>query len=108
MKKEDFDYLIKEQRYIGCIFRYGILTMLLLLDELEHEGNYEECDNIVNAIQYINKHMKDSELYQELPTQYNGKELQKLNEFNLHGSAGKVNETQICINMNAIKDEVEL
>ena len=87
-KKDEMLREVKENRYVGALFRYGVVPLTLLLDEYEQEGNYEECSIIFKAISFVNKHTfaEEDEL---LPTKYDSESLAKLkSQFNLFGFKG--------------------
>lgn len=101
--------LIKEQRYIGALFSYGVVPLLLLLDEYEEEGDFEECSMIYNAISYCNKHLKATEGYEELPTKYDSDSLSKLRvQFNLFGIKGDTAIGNMPYYVEEIKKRVKL
>lgn len=108
MREEKLKKLIKEQRYIESIFKYGIITTLLLLDEYEKEGNFEECSIIKSAIEYLNLHTKESKDFEEMPTTYDSEAFLKLSEFSLYGFKKEKGPIDIVINMNKIIEEVKL
>ena len=49
--------------YKNLILSYGIITILIVLQELEAKQNFEECQKIINAINSVNKYLEI-----ELPT----------------------------------------
>lgn len=65
MEDKEFSNIIKRQRYLGALFTYGFITLCYLIDKYEKEGNYEECQIIVNSIKEVNA---IREL--DLPTKY--------------------------------------
>ena len=102
-------YIIKEQRYIGFIFKYGIVTVLLLLEEHEQEENFEECEIIYKAVKYCNDHLKATTDYEQLPTRYAPDSLLKLKkEFNLFGFKGDNSINNIPHYIEDMKKEILL
>lgn len=94
--------IIKENRYVEALFRYGVVSLLLLLDEYEEEEDYQECEIIKKAIEYVNDNMENQE---KLPTIYDSKALSQLKDkFNLYGAKG----THSIEDIRAIKEMVEL
>lgn len=81
---------IKENRYVQALFAYGIIPLTLLLEEYEQQEDYEECEIICSAINYVNKytepHMDD-----KLPTRYSKDLVHQLkSEFNKYGFKGNI------------------
>ena len=96
---------IKENRYVQAIFRFGIVPLTLLLDEYEQESNFEECQIILNAINFVNQYT-DGE---KLPTKYDSKALSKLKEqFSLFGFKGNTAIKNIPYYIEEIKQMVLL
>lgn len=60
---------IKTNRYIGCIYSYGIWNVLMVLDYYEHKENYAECQCIYRAISEVNSLFRNTE---KLPTRLPG------------------------------------
>lgn len=54
-------------RYKECLFRYGFITLCYLIDKYENEENYEECQVIYDAIEYVSKH-SGRKMSTKLPT----------------------------------------
>src|SRR5690606_16588459 len=77
MSQKEFKKILKEQRYISALFRYGVVPLLMLLDEYEENNDFDECSRIYNAISFCNKHLKATEGYEELPTKYDSDSLSK-------------------------------
>ncbi len=101
--------IIKEQRYISALFSYGVVPLLLLLDEYEESGDFDECSRIYNAISFCNKHLKAAEGYEELPTKYDSESLSKLKkQFNLFGFKGDTAIGNIPYYIEEIKEMVKL
>lgn len=101
--------IIKEQRYIGALFSYGVVPLLMLLDEYEDKGDFEECSIIYNAISYCNRHLKSTEDYEELPTKYDSEALAQLKkQFNLFGFKGDTAIGNIPQYIEEIKEMVKL
>lgn len=101
--------LLKEQRYISALFKYGVVPLLLLLDEYEQDNNFEECERIFNAISYCNKHLKSTEDYEELPTKYDSNTLSNLKkQFNLFGLTGDTSIANMPYYVEEIKKIVKL
>lgn len=101
--------LLKEQRYINALFKYGVVPLLVLLDEYESENDFEECSRIFNVISYCNKHLKSTEDYEELPTKYSSDALAQLKkQFNLFGMTGDTAINNIPYYVEEIKQMVKL
>lgn len=99
---------IKRSRYIECIFRYGITPVLLLLQECENNENYEECQIILSAIEYINKNT-DGIVIEVLPTKYNPEIIVNLKkEFKKLGLTGNIAINNIPNYIEEIKNYVKL
>ena len=76
--------VLKEQRYVYCLFCWGVLPLLKLLEEYEQDCNYEECQIILNALNYINTHIDE----EKLPTRYSEEAIKDVkNEFEKWGIA---------------------
>lgn len=56
---------IKKNRYVECIYSYGIWNVLMVLDYYEHKENYVECECIYEAISEVNSLFRNTE---KLPT----------------------------------------
>ena len=73
------------QKYRSYIFSYGVLTLLYVLEHYEHIENFDECHNIVSAINQL----KIEHDLPELPTRRSDEFLKKVIEsykhFNLTG-----------------------
>lgn len=109
MSQKEVHKILKEQRYIGALFSYGVVPLLLLLDEYEEDGNFEECSIIYNAINYCNRHLKATEGYEELPTKYDSESLSKLKkQFNLFGFKGDTAIGNMPYYIEEIKEMVKL
>lgn len=109
MKKSEIKNILKEQRYIGAIFRYGVVPVLLLLDEYEENNDFEECNIIFSAISYMNQHLKGTQEYETLPTRYSTEELEKLKSaFNLFGLRRDTTIENFPIYIEEIKKMVKL
>lgn len=109
MSKEEVKKILKEQRYISALFSYGVVPLLILLDEYEENGDFEECSRIYNAISYCNKHLKSTTDYEELPTKYSSESLAQLKkQFNLFGFKGDVAIGNIPYYIEEIKKMVKL
>jgi hypothetical protein len=101
--------ILKEQRYISALFRYGVVPLLMLLDEYEENNDFDECSRIYNAISYCNKHLKDTTDYEELPTKYDSESLAQLRkQFNLFGFKGDTAIGNIPRYIEEIKEMVKL
>lgn len=56
-------------KYRKYIFNYGILSVLHVLKHYEEQENYEECAEIINAINYLNETL-DAELPSVITEEY--------------------------------------
>ena len=82
--------IIEEQYYINAINRYGIVPVLLLLEEYERENRFEECVLILKAIEYLNF------LGEDFPKRYSRELLFELKHtFYLYGFLGNTAEDLI-------------
>lgn len=98
---------IKEQRYVQALFRYGIVPLTLLLDEYEQDGNYEECQIIVDVINFVNKYTGEEDA-EKLPTKYDSEHLAKLRSaLNLFGFKGDIAIANTPYYIEEIKKLVE-
>lgn len=96
---------IKENRYVQAIFAYGIVPLLLLLDEYEAEENFEECAIIYDAIKFTNDYTEG----EKLPLKYNKNSLKKLKEdFSLYGFKGDIAIANMPYYIEQIKKMVKL
>jgi hypothetical protein len=96
MNSQDVIKIIKEQRYIGAIFSYGVVPVLLVMKDFEEKENFEECQIILNAINFMNKNLplEDNEIL--LPTKYNSKVLEDMkSKFQRFGFKGDVFQANI-------------
>lgn len=97
---------IKKNRYIGCIYSYGIYPVLLVLKEHEQSENYEECKCILSAITQMNKVMVDSD---PLPTILPNDYLERMRlSFELKGFTGNYAIINIPMYIEIIKKETTL
>lgn len=96
---------IKENRYVQAIFAYGVVPVLLLLEEYEDNQNFEECQIILDAIQFINTNLE----VEKLPLKYDATTLSKLREwFSLYGFSGDSAIENMPYYMSKIKEMVKL
>jgi hypothetical protein len=96
---------IKENRYIQAIFAYGVVPVLLLLEEYEDNENFEECQIILESITFINTNLEG----EKLPLKYDATTLSKLREwFSLYGFSGDSAIENMPYYMKKIKDLVKL
>lgn len=109
MESQEIKNLIKENRYVQAIFRYGIIPVTLLLQEYEEKEAFEECEIIYKAIYYMNKHLPLAEGETPLPTKYNKEALRDtLNEFQKYGYKGDIFKQNIPHYIEEIKKMITL
>lgn len=72
------------EKYRIQIFKYGILSLLFVLEHFEKEENYEECQNIIDAIR-----LQEERLDIKLFTVINEKTIQEvINSYKSFGLTG--------------------
>jgi fructose/tagatose bisphosphate aldolase len=80
--------------YKKYIFSYGIISVLIVLQELERRENFEECQKIIDTIKELN-----GVLEMELPTVITPESIEEVIktylEFNIKTNSDKVLQTSI-------------
>lgn len=79
----------RKDKYIKCINRYGVYTLLILLQEYEQQENYEECDHIYNAINEVNNDLK-SDLPTLLPDNWKDEVRKTISQFGLKSNGSTI------------------
>ena len=91
--------------YIKCIYSYGIIPLLKVLEEYEKVENYEECELIYEAVTTVNSYDERHEL---LPTRYTPESIDWLKmNFSKFGFEGDIAISRIPYYMDKIKGEVK-
>lgn len=91
MTEQELIVILKRQRYLQGLFGYGFITLCYLIEKYEAEGNYEECQIILDAIQEVNSIRK-----LDLPTKYDDKAWQYfLDAMGEFGLSGKITASNI-------------
>lgn len=75
---------MSSKKYVGYLFRYGILSVLYALEYFESIENYNECASIIEAIRSQEERL-DTELFTIINSENIGVIIETYHRFHLTG-----------------------